>query len=67
MIDDDGFLQLAGFVPLGDARSDFEFTFQMINGRWRLFGLGVHPPREGSIKPHGQAGFGEHPCPTTWL
>lgn len=51
-IDADGFLRLSGFVPLGgDAKADFEFAFQMVNGRWRLFGIGVHPPRDGAPKP----------------
>ncbi len=44
-IDGGGFLRLAGFIPLGEARADFEMAFQMVGGRWRLFGIGVHPPR----------------------
>jgi hypothetical protein len=48
-IDNSGFLRLAGFIPLGEARADFEMAFQLVNGRWRLFGIGVHPPRGPAI------------------
>jgi hypothetical protein len=52
VIDNGGYLRLAGFLPLGgDAKADFELAFQMVNGRWRLFGIGVHPPRDGDAKP----------------
>ncbi|MEJ0012013.1 MAG: hypothetical protein WDM94_05140 [Bauldia sp.] len=51
VIDADGFLRLSGFVPLAEAKVDFEFAFETVNGRWRLFGLGVHPPRDGSAAP----------------
>jgi hypothetical protein len=43
-IDKDGLLQLRGYIPFGDARTNFEMAFQMVQGRWRLFGIGVYPP-----------------------
>jgi hypothetical protein len=48
VIDKNGLLQLAGFIPIGAARVDFEMSFLTVSGRWRLFAIGVHPPAAGS-------------------
>jgi hypothetical protein len=50
-IDDNGFLRVAGFLPIGEAKADFQFAFQMVDGRWRLFGIGVQPPPDAPAKP----------------
>jgi hypothetical protein len=50
-IDNDGMLRLAGFIPFGDLRADFDLAFEMVGGRWRLFGIGVHPPRDSIATP----------------
>jgi hypothetical protein len=50
-IDANGFLRISGFVPIGEAKADFEFAFQMVDGRWRLFGIGVQPPKDAAAKP----------------
>lgn len=50
-IDNDGMLRLAGFIPFGDRNVDFDLAFEMVSGRWRLFGLGVHPPRDSIATP----------------
>lgn len=48
-IDEEGFLRLAGFMPLGAEQVNFEMSFQPVEGRWRLFGIGADsvPPPEG--------------------
>ena len=49
-IDEEGFLRLAGFMPLGAEQVNFEMSFQPVEGRWRLFGIGADsvPPPEGA-------------------
>ncbi len=41
-IDAKGLLRLTGFFPAAAERVNFELAFQMVAGRWRLFGIGVH-------------------------
>lgn len=50
VVDKDGFLGIVGFVPLGAEQVNFEMRFQPVDGRWRLFGIGVDPapPAEGA-------------------
>ena len=45
-IDEKGLLHLTGFIPSEGLRLNFDFTYQRVDGRWRLFGLTVSPARQ---------------------
>jgi hypothetical protein len=45
-IDGQGLLRLAGFFQADAEKVDFEVAFQQQNGRWRLYGIGLHPPKD---------------------
>jgi hypothetical protein len=46
-IDNEGFLHLLGFFPVQGVQVNFDLAYQMVDGRWRLFGIGAFPA-EGS-------------------
>ncbi|MGI9351039.1 MAG: hypothetical protein ACR2O3_05710 [Rhizobiaceae bacterium] len=39
---DNGLLRLTGFIPTQPEQINFDFLFQAVGNRWRLFGLGVN-------------------------
>ena len=43
IIDDQGMLRLLGFFPTASGQIDFDLAFQVVNSRWRLFGIEVNP------------------------
>jgi hypothetical protein len=45
-IDQTGKLRLTGFFPSEPERVNFDFAFQNLDGKWRLFGIGVNTSRE---------------------
>ena len=45
-INPQGLLRLAGFFPAGDERVNFDLVFQLVGGNWKLFGIGVYPPKD---------------------
>jgi hypothetical protein len=55
VIDDQGMLRLAGFFPTASEQIDFDLAFQMINGRWRLFGIGVNPSTSTKAPAPGES------------
>jgi len=60
-ITEQGLLTLSGFFPVGDEQVGFDLAFQMVNERWRLFGIGVYPPTQ----PTGEKAATKEPTPTT--
>jgi hypothetical protein len=46
VIDAQGLLRVVGFFQAGAEKIDFEMAFQAENGRWRLYGIGLHPPKD---------------------
>jgi hypothetical protein len=38
-----GMLSLAGYIPTQPHQMNFELAYQVVNGRWRLFGISVNP------------------------
>jgi hypothetical protein len=45
LVDARGFMRLIGFFPVGEEKVNFDLVFQLIDGRWRLFGIGVAPDK----------------------
>jgi hypothetical protein len=43
-----GMVRIKGYFPALPMRIDFEVIYQAVDGRWRLFGLSVHPTPYGS-------------------
>jgi hypothetical protein len=46
MIDDRGRLRLIGFFPSRPEQVNFDLAFEMVDGEWKLFGIGVNTSRE---------------------
>ncbi len=44
-VDERGLLKLGGFFGAGSEQMNFDLSFQLVEGHWRLFGIGVHPPQ----------------------
>jgi hypothetical protein len=44
-IDDRGRLRLTGFFPSQPEQVNFDLAFEMVEGEWRLFGIGVNTSR----------------------
>jgi hypothetical protein len=44
-IDERGRLRLAGFFPSQPEQVNFDLAFEMVEGEWRLFGIGVNTSR----------------------
>jgi len=43
---ENGMMRLTGYFPSEPERVNFDLAFQNVEGRWRLFGLGVNTSRE---------------------
>lgn len=41
-IDANGMLRVSGFIPTEPEQVNFDLLFQLVDGRWRLFGLAVN-------------------------
>ena len=54
-IDERGMLRLIGFFPLTAGQANFDLTYQLVEGRWRLFGIGINPtgPVQAKALPTG--------------
>jgi hypothetical protein len=50
-----GMLRLKGYFPGKPVQIDFEILYQVVNGRWRLFGISVQPSRSTSSPPHASS------------
>jgi hypothetical protein len=52
-----GILHLKGYFPGQPVQINFEMLYQVVNGRWRLFGLSVQPasasaqPQNATVDP----------------
>jgi hypothetical protein len=58
MINPNGILRLVGFFPTEPERVNFDLYFQLLNGDWRIFGIGV------SVTPNDQtAALPAQPAP----
>jgi hypothetical protein len=44
--DERGRLRLTGFFPSRPEQVNFDLAFEMVDGHWRLFGIGVNTSRE---------------------
>lgn len=54
IIDDQGMLRLVGSFPTTSEQVDFDLVFQMIESRWRLFGIGLNPTAPANaVDPKG--------------
>jgi hypothetical protein len=47
-LDEHGMLRLVGFFPFSAGQVDFDLSYQLVGGRWRLFGIGLKPA--GAVK-----------------
>jgi len=59
-----GMLRLTGFFPSQPERVNFDLAYQLIDGEWKLFGIGVNTSRE--VVEQGTGGgptTGETPAP----
>jgi hypothetical protein len=45
-----GMLRIKGFFPAQPQRVDFEMLFQLVGGRWRVFGMSVQPVAAGAAQ-----------------
>jgi len=45
-IDESGMLRLTGFFASRPEQVNFDLAFQMVDGQWRLFGIGLNTSRE---------------------
>ncbi len=50
-----GTLRLKGYFPGQPVQIDFDMLYQVVNGRWRLFGLSVQPV-SASAQPQSATG-----------
>ncbi len=50
-IDQTGKLRLTGFFPSQPERVNFDLAFQIVEGQWRLFGIGLNTSREVAAGP----------------
>ena len=60
-----GLLRLVGFFPTAPERVNFNLIYQMVDGQWRLFGIGVNtsPAEVTSAVPQAGAGQQEPGAP----
>ncbi len=56
---DNGAFQVRGYFGLRPTAVGFELYYQWVNGRWRLYGIGLEPQSIASLQPGGAA-----PVPT---
>ena len=56
-VDEHGLLRLEGFFPSRPEQVNFTLAFEVVAGRWRLFGLGVHTAEPKTAAAAGQEGL----------
>ena len=54
-----GLLRLVGYFPTTPERVNFELIYQLVNGQWRLFGIGVSTSPADVTSAVPQAGTGQ--------
>lgn len=55
VLDQQGMLRLAGYIPTQPQQIKFDLTFQVTAGQWRLFGVSIATPEAASAQPQAQA------------
>jgi hypothetical protein len=48
-----GLLRLQGYFGLRPTAIGFDLSYQWVNGRWRLFGVGITPRAIATVQPEG--------------
>lgn len=49
-LDEQGRLRLTGFFPSRPEQVNFDLAFEMVDGEWKLFGIGVNTSREEAAR-----------------
>ena len=55
-----GMLHLKGYFPGQPVQINFEMLYQVVEGRWRLFGISVNPSQRGHRLPLSRACLAEN-------
>ncbi|WP_235885136.1 hypothetical protein [Bradyrhizobium frederickii] len=53
-LDQRGMLRLAGYIPTRPQQIQFDLTFQIVAGQWRLFAIAIATPEAASAQPQAQ-------------
>ncbi|WP_245481330.1 hypothetical protein [Bradyrhizobium sp. LVM 105] len=53
-LDQRGMLRLAGYIPTRPQQIQFDLTFQIVAGQWRLFAIAIATPGAASAQPQAQ-------------
>ena len=53
-LDQQGMLRLGGYIPTRPQQIQFDLTFQIVAGQWRLFAIAIATPEAASAQPQAQ-------------
>ncbi|MFB6459235.1 hypothetical protein [Bradyrhizobium tunisiense] len=53
-LDPRGMLRLAGYIPTRPQQIQFDLTFQVVGGQWRLFAIAIATPESAAPQPQAQ-------------
>jgi len=53
-LDQRGMLRLAGYIPTRPQQIQFDLTFQVVAGQWRLFAIAIATPDAATAQPQAQ-------------
>jgi hypothetical protein len=53
-LDPRGMLRLAGYIPTRPQQIQFDLTFQVVGGQWRLFAIAIATPESAAAQPQAQ-------------
>lgn len=53
-LDQQGMLRLGGYIPTRPQQIQFDLTFQIVAGQWRLFAIAIATPEAASVQPQAQ-------------
>lgn len=53
-LDQRGMLRLAGYIPTRPQQIQFDLTFQVVAGQWRLFAIAIATPESAAAQPQAQ-------------
>ncbi len=62
-LDQRGMLRLAGYIPTRPQQIQFDLTFQVVAGQWRLFAIAIATPEAASAQPQARATPGRPAVP----
>lgn len=63
-IDSGGKLRLTGFFPTRPLQINFDLTYQVVGGQWRLFGISIATPEAPPIQVQAQPSKGAPAAPS---